>query len=250
MSIYTYTSEPRPPSQIPYHAETKVHAVEHQGDCPHHTGDRGCGVTIDERRKELTPECVPATCRLGYLIESHRGMVVSLRERNGYDDSDFYAKVWDRATGQVSEVCYASTRGWTYLNGAKEDLSPEDAAEYARQDEARRQAQAADRARREAEAAAAVPTVGSQVLVKSKRSKVPHGTEGRVFWFGRTASRTESRYNRDQRALASSLGLYTKSEEILRDLSDYRVGIETHDGQRVFCGAGCVQVLKPAEAAR
>lgn len=58
-------------------------------------------------------------------IETWAGCVLSKHERNGYDDSDFYALVWDEADQQVVSVEYASTRGWTYHNGAVIDASPE-----------------------------------------------------------------------------------------------------------------------------
>jgi hypothetical protein len=66
-----------------------------------------------------------------YLLTEYVGCVVSMREMNGYDDSDFYATVWDEASGSFKEFCYASTRGWTYPNGATIDASPELMAKYA-----------------------------------------------------------------------------------------------------------------------
>lgn len=53
------------------------------------------------------------------------GAVLSTYERNGYDDSDFYAIVWDDETQSLRHVMYATTRGWTYHNGAKVDATPE-----------------------------------------------------------------------------------------------------------------------------
>lgn len=49
------------------------------------------------------------------------GMVLDTYEQNGYDDSDFHAVVWDGA--KVTSVCYASTRSWTYHNGATVDAT-------------------------------------------------------------------------------------------------------------------------------
>jgi len=51
------------------------------------------------------------------------GCVLSLREKNGYDDSDFFARVWDEEKQNVHEVMYATTRGWTYKNGATIDAT-------------------------------------------------------------------------------------------------------------------------------
>ncbi|MCX4799623.1 hypothetical protein OG497_37850 [Streptomyces sp. NBC_01242] len=51
------------------------------------------------------------------------GAVLGLRERNGYDDSDFYALVWDEEQQRTREIQYATTRGWTYHNGASIDAT-------------------------------------------------------------------------------------------------------------------------------
>lgn len=39
------------------------------------------------------------------------GCVLSEREHNGYDDSDFYATYWDRKEEKVKTVMFATTRG-------------------------------------------------------------------------------------------------------------------------------------------
>jgi hypothetical protein len=57
----------------------------------------------------------------GDPITSYVGRVVSLREHNGYDDSDFYALVWDDESQTVKRIMYGSTRFWTYHNSAKID---------------------------------------------------------------------------------------------------------------------------------
>lgn len=44
------------------------------------------------------------------------GRVLRLSEHNYYDDSDFFALVWDDDAGKPREVGYATTRGWTYKN--------------------------------------------------------------------------------------------------------------------------------------
>lgn len=59
------------------------------------------------------------------------GKVVALRERNGYDDSDFYATYLGE-DGGFHETQYATTRGWTYPNGASVDATPEIHAAYRR----------------------------------------------------------------------------------------------------------------------
>ena len=112
-----------------------------------------------------------------YMETTHVGVVLALGEMNGYDDSDFYAVVW---TGTGTErVEYASTRGWTYPNGAAVDATPEVLAAYEAHCEA---ARAARRAAEEA-AEAATPRKGRVVKVVRGR-KVPKGTVGTVIWYG------------------------------------------------------------------
>lgn len=57
--------------------------------------------------------------------ESYTGCVLALGEHNYYDDSDFYALVWDEEQGKIVERQYATTRGWTYHDSAKVDATDE-----------------------------------------------------------------------------------------------------------------------------
>src|SRR5262249_21704974 len=114
-----------------------------------------------------------------YMKTTHVGLVLSLRERNGYDDSDFYALVWNAAEGKPEEILYATTRGWTYPNGASIDATPEVRAAY--------ESFLAEGKRKERERnariEATVPRVGTNVRVIKGR-KLPIGAVGDVFWFG------------------------------------------------------------------
>ena len=65
-----------------------------------------------------------------YTKTTHVGLVISKREANYSDDSDFYATVWNPAINAPEEVQYATTRGWTYANGAVVDATPEVRAAY------------------------------------------------------------------------------------------------------------------------
>src|SRR5262245_8797785 len=58
-----------------------------------------------------------------FPILSYEGAVLQTWENNGYDDSDFLAAVWDEDTQKVKSVTYATTRGWTYHNGASVDAT-------------------------------------------------------------------------------------------------------------------------------
>lgn len=122
---------------------------------------------------------------------TYQGAVLAKRERNYRDDSDFYAVVWDEAEQRVKEVDYASTRGWTYTNGAKEDATPEVLAKARAYETAAALAAAQARARR----AAAAPAKGKRVRVTGGR-KVPVGTEGTVFWADRTVAFRFRNYRR------------------------------------------------------
>lgn len=134
---------------------------------------------------------------------TYEGAVLGMFERNGYDDSDFYAIVWDAAHARIRSVCYASTCGWSYHNNATVDATPEvlEAAEkYAMQEWVVRYTE-------QAAQDAACPLVGRMVESTTKRGKNV-GIEGEVRWYG------EDRYNRFS-------------------VPKYRVGVRV-DGERIF----------------
>lgn len=111
--------------------------------------------------------------------ESFKGCVLETRERNYRDDSDFYAVVWSEEKQAVTEVEYATTRGWTYNNSATVDATPEvlvKAGEWAVK-RAFESLKLADKAQ------AAKPAKGKVVTVVRGR-KVPQGTTGEVIWIG------------------------------------------------------------------
>ncbi len=60
-----------------------------------------------------------------YMEKNYEGCVLEKRELNGYDDSDFYAIVWDEPSQSIKRVEYATTRAWTYPNSAVVDATPE-----------------------------------------------------------------------------------------------------------------------------
>lgn len=141
-----------------------------------------------------------------YMETTHVGRVLELREVNGYDDSDFYAVVWDDKANEPKKVTYATTRGWSYPNGAKVDADEATREKYAawRCAEAR-QAALMNRRRRNG-----TPSRDKIVQVvrdfRSKGTHVPRGTRAVVFWFG------PDRYR----------------------LNEYRVGIRLADGTKLF----------------
>lgn len=150
----------------------------------------------------------------GYKIvvrEFAEGCVVATREANYYDDSDFYATYYDADTDSFKEVCYASTRGWTYAAFAGVDATPEVAAKYAAFKAAELAAYVADRAA----VAALIPTAGKRVVMSFMRgkNKFLDGVNGVVFWYG------ENKFGRGN-----------------------RVGVDV-DGTKYFFAAGNVTVV-------
>lgn len=105
------------------------------------------------------------------------GCVVSLREANYYDDSDFYAMYYNVETGKFEEVCYATTRFYTYHLGAFIDATPEVAAKW----EAKCAADEAAYKAHKAAVEAATVRAGKTVKVVRGR-KVPVGTVWNVLY--------------------------------------------------------------------
>jgi hypothetical protein len=159
--------------------------------------------------------------------QSYVGCVLMTYERNGYDDSDFYAVVYDEATDSINHVEYASTRGWTYMDGATVDATEDVKAKarevIRRQAFARMTAAAAD--------AAKAPEVGKAVVVTAGR-KVPQGTTGSVVWKG------EDSYANARNSRYAPAGFPRKTA--------YRVGIKTAEGT-VFTAGSNVTVVDPQE---
>ncbi len=153
----------------------------------------------------------------GFFRYSHEGLVLATRERNGYDDSDFYAVVWDADAGEPKNIEYATTRGWTYANSATVDATDEVRAAYdayLRELAAGRQA-AADAAE------LATPRVGKTVKVIKGR-KIPVGTVVAVTWYGE----------------GSVYGGSARRQAVAPPM---RVGLNI-DGKRVYTDASNVEV--------
>lgn len=112
----------------------------------------------------------------GFYEESYVGKVLDLGEHNWHDDSDFYAVVWDDEKNEPKHVDYATTRGWTYNNGANVDADSSVRAKYNAY-LAKRQA---EYEALKAEEAAAEAHSGAKVVV-AKGRKFPKGKTGEVF---------------------------------------------------------------------
>lgn len=194
---------------------------------------------------------------VGYSTVTYEGAVLSTGERNGYDDSDFYADVWDEASGSIKRIDYATTRGWTYLNGAAVDATPEvieKANAYAR-------ARALDALKAAAAEDARTVAKGKRVKVVKGR-KVPKGTEGTVFWMGkgRAYSYSQAKWGVPDRVgfkgddgvtywtAASNLEV-TDPEEWVADLSDIEARAARVDWTYIAHGAYLAGLSRSARAA-
>lgn len=150
-----------------------------------------------------------------WSIHTYIGRCLEDREANGYDDSDWYMTVVT-PDGKYEEICFASTRGWTYPSyGSRPDASPELMAEYRAYLEARYEA---SRQRRELEEIM-TPAVGKTLEVIKGR-KIAHGTTGTCIY----------------------CGVFHRGYSRWAD-SSLRVGIKTVTGETVWTDAKNVQVV-------
>lgn len=131
---------------------------------------------------ENDPGAKPSSYPDVWVRETHVGVVLYLRERNGYDDSDFIAGYWDDESGSIKEIEYATTRGWTYPNHAGVDATPEVLAKYEAYRKARRDEAEALRQ----QASAGIAALGDKVVIslKAGKNKAHSGKSGAVFWIG------------------------------------------------------------------
>ena len=115
-----------------------------------------------------------------YIYETHNGLCLETFERNYHDDSDFMMTVWNLEKNIPENICFASTRGWSYPSyGSKPDATPEIQEKYdAWKEVSRIKSLAAAEAKE-----AATPRKYKTIRVVRGR-KVPIGTVGVVFWVG------------------------------------------------------------------
>lgn len=146
------------------------------------------------------------------------GCVLSLREMNGYHDSDFFATVWDEEQGVVREIFDGTTRcaapAKYHRADATEEVQAKARAWWSKQ-VGPKQAYSVLKGR------VSYVDVGAKVEVVSGR-KVSKGTVGEVFWRGKDA------FNRH---------------------AD-RIGIKLADGSKVFIALSNVlklNVIDPTE---
>ena len=106
------------------------------------------------------------------------GATIALREYNGYDDSDFYAIVWDNAEARLHMIEYATTRyggnGTATVDCTQENLRKAYQYSYSH---------CRKHVFNDYVNSLKTPEKGDLVTVISGR-KVKKGTTGRLFWIG------------------------------------------------------------------
>ena len=110
--------------------------------------------------------------------ESYVGRVLETYEENGYNDSDFYAVVWDDETESIIHKQYATTRFYSNGYGAKIDATPEIIEKATAERKARFLKSAIEKDEETAK------TVAKGKMVEINRGRKNRGIIGEVFWVG------------------------------------------------------------------
>ena len=110
--------------------------------------------------------------------ESYVGRVLETYEENGYNDSDFYAVVWDDETESILHKQYATTRFYSNGYGAKIDATPEIIEKATAERKARFLKSAIEKDEETAK------TVAKGKMVEINRGRKNRGIIGEVFWVG------------------------------------------------------------------
>jgi len=155
-----------------------------------------------------------------WLYDTHTGLCVAQREMNGYNDSDFYMTVYEPETDSFKEICFATTRAWSYpCFASKVDAPPEIMQKY---EQHLREIQE-QKCRLIEKQLADDPSKDKMVeVIRGRKHK---GKVGLVFWRG--VNKFKSRYC-DKNLLSNQV-----------------VGIEqVNTGQRFFVPADYVKVIR------
>lgn len=108
---------------------------------------------------------------------THAGCVLDEYEKNGYNDSDFFAIVWNDVEQKVEEIQYASTRYYSYDHSCVIDATPEVKAKADAWGKARSYRQ---RVYEHTQFCETAFVAGRKVRVVKGR-KYPKGTEGEIL---------------------------------------------------------------------
>ena len=129
--------------------------------------------------------------------ESYVGRVLETYEENGYNDSDFYAVVWDDETESIIHKQYATTRFYSNGYGAKIDATPEVIAKATAERKARFLKSAIEKDEETAK------TVAKGKMVEINRGRKNRGIIGEVFWVGNPEK--FSYYSKEHRSVGIKL---------------------------------------------
>lgn len=110
--------------------------------------------------------------------ETYVGRVLETYEENGYNDSDFYAIVWDDETNSLIHKQFATTRFYSNGYGAKIDATPEIIEKATAERKTRFLKSAIEKDEETAK------TVAKGKMVEINRGRKNRGIIGEVFWVG------------------------------------------------------------------
>jgi hypothetical protein len=110
--------------------------------------------------------------------ETYVGRVLETYEENGYNDSDFYAIVWDDETNSLIHKQFATTRFYSNGYGAKIDATPEIVEKATAERKTRFLKSAIENDEETAK------TVAKGKMVEINRGRKNRGIIGEVFWVG------------------------------------------------------------------
>jgi len=110
--------------------------------------------------------------------ETYVGRVLETYEENGYNDSDFYAIVWDDETNSLIHTQFATTRFYSNGYGAKIDATPEIVEKATAERKNRFLKSAIENDEEKAK------TITKGKMVEINRGRKNRGIIGEVFWVG------------------------------------------------------------------
>ena len=110
--------------------------------------------------------------------ETYVGRVLETYEENGYNDSDFYAVVWDDETNSLIHTQFATTRFYSNGYGAKIDATPEIVEKATAERKNRFLKSAIENDEEKAK------TITKGKMIEINRGRKNRGIIGEVFWVG------------------------------------------------------------------
>jgi len=110
--------------------------------------------------------------------ETYVGRVLETYEENGYNDSDFYAIVWDDETNSLIHKQFATTRFYSNGYGAKIDATPEIVEKATAERKNRFLKSAIENDEEKAK------TITKGKMIEINRGRKNRGIIGEVFWVG------------------------------------------------------------------